>query len=69
MIDDDDFALFALLAPSPRTFFGALVLLALLVCLMVAVYSNADDCSSRHCAAGNHAMIVNHECICVEGAR
>lgn len=68
MIDDDDFASFALLATSPRTFFGALVLLALLVCLMVAAYSNGDECAMRSCTTGK-PMVVKHECVCITTAR
>lgn len=64
MVNDDDVMWAALLAPSPTTFFGGLVLLTVLVCLALAAWSNDRECASCSCATG-HAVLLKHECVCL----
>ena len=63
MIDEDDVTFTALVAPS------GWIGLIILILVLVAYYSNQDECAKRSCPTGQTPVLMHHDCLCVERAR
>lgn len=68
MIDDDDVGWVALLWPTPQSWLGWAVFLAVILTMCAVASSNSKDCSEKHCATGT-PKVIDGECLCVEKPR
>jgi hypothetical protein len=70
MIDDDDPFFVAMLWPSGGSggvgCFVALLGLAVVVALCIMASQNRATCAELACPHGGHAVLMKHECLCVE---
>lgn len=64
MLDGDDIGGVALMS-NPTTWFGVVVLLAILGVMFAIVNRNEKDCSQMKCAAGSSPRLMDNECLCV----